>query len=166
MFNNFFFVNCAVYELMWKNTVGWGRSQMTIWCMRIACWITRATHTHTHSQYVILIVLPLQQWFKNMPQCYVIRTLPVLFDVNFQWIMSSSQDCKLSADSFCNKFPSISVAHFVLLKADYNAAKPLLEKPTMNITNGICGWVIQDTRICSRSKRWIHPALFFLLSLK
>jgi len=38
------------------------------------------------------------------------------------------QDCKLSADSFCNKFPSISVAHSVLLKADYNAAKTLLEK--------------------------------------
>ena len=63
-----------------------------------------------------------------MPQCYVIHTLPVLFDVNFQRIMSSSQDCKLSADSFCNKFPSISVAHSVLLKADYNAAKTLLEK--------------------------------------
>jgi len=30
--------------------------------MRFACWITKATHTHTHSEYVILIALPLQQW--------------------------------------------------------------------------------------------------------
>jgi len=31
---------------MWKNTVERGRPQMTIWCMRIACWITKATNTH------------------------------------------------------------------------------------------------------------------------
>jgi len=45
---------------MWKNIVERGRPQMTIWRMRIACWITKATNTHT--QYVILIALPLQQW--------------------------------------------------------------------------------------------------------
>ena len=32
---------------------------MTIWHMRIACWITKATNTH--SQYVILIARTLQQ---------------------------------------------------------------------------------------------------------
>ena len=31
--------------------------RMIIWRMRIACWIT-----NTHSQYVILISFPLQQW--------------------------------------------------------------------------------------------------------
>ena len=33
---------------------------MTIWRMRIACWITKATNTH--SQYAILIDFPLYQW--------------------------------------------------------------------------------------------------------
>jgi hypothetical protein len=33
---------------------------MTIWHTPIACWITKATNTH--SQYVILIHFPLQQW--------------------------------------------------------------------------------------------------------
>jgi hypothetical protein len=33
---------------------------MTIWCMRIACWIPKATNTH--SQYVILIAFPLRHW--------------------------------------------------------------------------------------------------------
>ena len=33
---------------------------MTIWRIRIACWIPKATNTH--SQYVILIVRTLQQW--------------------------------------------------------------------------------------------------------
>jgi len=32
---------------------------MTIWRMRIACWITKATNTH--SEYVILIAFPVQQ---------------------------------------------------------------------------------------------------------
>jgi len=33
---------------------------MAVWRMRIACWITKATNTH--SEYVILIAFPLQQW--------------------------------------------------------------------------------------------------------
>jgi len=36
------------------------RPKMTIWRMRIAFWIIKATNTH--SQYVILIAFPLQQW--------------------------------------------------------------------------------------------------------
>ena len=37
-----------------------GRPQLTIWRMRIACWITRATNAHTDR--AILIAFPLQQW--------------------------------------------------------------------------------------------------------
>ena len=55
----FLFENRAVYEIMWKNILERGRPQMAIWRMRIACWIPKATNTH--SQYVILIVFPLQQ---------------------------------------------------------------------------------------------------------
>jgi len=51
--------NCAVYEIMRKNGVESGRTQITIWRMRCACWITKARETH--SQYVILIAFPLQQ---------------------------------------------------------------------------------------------------------
>jgi len=31
--------------------------------MRITCWITKATDTH--SEYIILIALPLQQWLRE-----------------------------------------------------------------------------------------------------
>jgi len=55
----FFFENRAVYEIRWKNIVEPVRPQMTIWRMCIACWIPKATDTH--SEYVILIALPLQQ---------------------------------------------------------------------------------------------------------
>jgi hypothetical protein len=34
--------------------------------VRVACWVTKAnTHTHTHSEYVILIVFPRQQWSRK-----------------------------------------------------------------------------------------------------
>jgi hypothetical protein len=54
----FFFV----YEMMWKFFFF---SQATIWRMRIACWIPKATNTH--SGYVILNALPQQQWLQERP---------------------------------------------------------------------------------------------------
>ena len=56
-----FFQNCAIYEIIRKNIVQWDRPQMTTWHMHIACWIPKATNTH--SEYVLLIVFQLQQWF-------------------------------------------------------------------------------------------------------
>ena len=48
MFNNFFlfFENRAVYEIIWKNIVQPDRPHITIWHMRIACWIPKG-HKHT-----------------------------------------------------------------------------------------------------------------------
>jgi len=43
----FFLETRAVYEIMWKNTVQPDRPQMTVWRMRIACWIPKATNTHS-----------------------------------------------------------------------------------------------------------------------
>jgi hypothetical protein len=60
MFNNVFVENLVLYKTKWKNTVDLDRPQMTMWCMRIACWILKATDTN--SEYVILISLTLQQW--------------------------------------------------------------------------------------------------------
>ena len=42
-----------------ENVIEPDRPQMTIWRMSIACWMPKATDTH--SEYVILIALPLQQ---------------------------------------------------------------------------------------------------------
>ena len=53
----------AVYEIMWKIIVQRDRPQMAIWRMRVACWIPKATNTH--SEYVILTAFPLQQWLRE-----------------------------------------------------------------------------------------------------
>jgi hypothetical protein len=54
-----FFENRAIYEIKWKSIVERVRSQMTIWRMRIAFWISNGTNTH--SDCVNLTACPLQQ---------------------------------------------------------------------------------------------------------
>ena len=52
--------------------------------VRFACWIRKATrehayeHAHAHTE-IRIIAFPQQPWFVNARQCYVIRTLPILF---------------------------------------------------------------------------------------
>ena len=80
MFSNFFFSeNHAVYEIMSKNVVEpEATNDVTIWRIRVACWISRSTSiharahahapilTHAHTTtYVILIAFLLQQGFEN-----------------------------------------------------------------------------------------------------
>jgi len=52
----FFFENRTVYEIMWENVVKRGRPQMAIWRTRVACWIPKATNTHTHRICIIYYI--------------------------------------------------------------------------------------------------------------
>jgi hypothetical protein len=49
----------------------------TIRRMRFACWVTKATGTH--SEYVVLIAFHSNNDYANAPQWYVICILPILF---------------------------------------------------------------------------------------
>ena len=60
---------------MWDNVekiyiVERGRSQMIIWSMRVAYWITKATNTRL--EYVLRVAFPLQQW---LPEEYLTGNL-------------------------------------------------------------------------------------------
>lgn len=81
VFSNFFFENRAAYGVMWKNIVEQGRSQMTMWCMRIACWMTKVTHTQC-----VILLYHCNCGCKNAPQCYTIHTLPVLLCSVIWWM--------------------------------------------------------------------------------
>jgi hypothetical protein len=97
VFKNFFFENRAVYEIMWKNIVERGRPQMTIWHMRIVCWIPKATNAHTQVvQYSLLF--PCNNGCTNWPQCYVIRTLLVLFFLSLFLRPLSTHSLKVQRD--------------------------------------------------------------------
>jgi len=54
------FPKIVPFEIMWENIAERDRPQMTIWRLRIACRIPKATNTH--SECVTLIAFPLQQW--------------------------------------------------------------------------------------------------------
>jgi len=59
----YIFLSCRLWDNVGGVGVGevqLGRPQLTIWRIRIACWITKAINTHP--QYVTLIAFPLQQW--------------------------------------------------------------------------------------------------------
>jgi len=51
---------------MWKNIVQPDRTQMTIWLVRVACCIVKATkthtHTHTHSEYAMISTATVVAW--------------------------------------------------------------------------------------------------------
>jgi hypothetical protein len=70
-----FLDNWAAREVMWENIVEFGRPQMTVRRMRIACWIHKATNKHSDSEC--------NNGCMNAPQYYFIRTVPVFFFANF-----------------------------------------------------------------------------------
>jgi hypothetical protein len=65
-----FFENRDIYLIIWQNIVERGRPQSTIWRICSACWIIKATNTH--SRCVILFAFPLQQWLHERTSmlCY------------------------------------------------------------------------------------------------
>ena len=67
----------SIYEIMWKNTVGRDRPQMTIWRMRIACCIIKATDTlRICNTYYFSTATMVSRKHLNVA---FIHTLPLLF---------------------------------------------------------------------------------------
>ena len=64
---------------MSENIVESERLQITMWHMRIACWIPK--DTNTHSQYATLIPFPLQQRLHERVSMlrYTVRTVQWLY---------------------------------------------------------------------------------------
>jgi hypothetical protein len=75
MFIKFIAKTRAVCEIIWKNIVEPDRPRTTIWRMRTAYWIPKATNIH--SEYVIRIAFPLQQWLRERASMFS-YTLPIL----------------------------------------------------------------------------------------
>ena len=65
----FSFGNRDVYEIIWKNTAVPDKPHMTIWCMCVSCCTPKTTHTH--SEYVMLIAFPLQQWLHQQASIFL-----------------------------------------------------------------------------------------------
>ena len=87
--NIFFFLFWKIvpFMRMWKNIVELCKPQMTVWRMRIACRIPKTTNTH--SDYAILNAFNCNTVCTNAPQCYVIRTLPVMLFEQHLFVLRS-----------------------------------------------------------------------------
>jgi hypothetical protein len=78
---------------------------MTIWRIRNACWILKATSTH--SEYIVLIALSWQQWLDGRAlmllytriACFVVRYVNCKFC-----------GCVISANFSCNEIPCKEIA--------------------------------------------------------
>ena len=84
MFNNLFLSETrAVFEIIGKNALEPVRPQMTTRRIRIACWIIKATSTH--SEYVILIAFPLHQCLHESASalCYTYTACLVYLKIPF-----------------------------------------------------------------------------------
>ena len=75
----FCFETPVFYVIMRKNMVKSGRPPLTIWRMRIACWIPKVTNTH--SEYVIIIAFALKQRLHESPSqlCYTTLQTALFF---------------------------------------------------------------------------------------
>jgi hypothetical protein len=100
MFSNTLFRKSCCYETMYKNMVQPDRPHSAIWCIRIACWIP--TTINTHSEQVMLVPFPLQQWFQERPSSLRYTYNACLVDV---WFITNKL-CKLM---YCDLSEDIEV---------------------------------------------------------
>jgi hypothetical protein len=69
--------------------------------MRFACWISKATHTHTRKCMYYLLLFHGKSVFANAPRCCFVRTLLLFFnlEVNFETSFSlNMHSVKLETD--------------------------------------------------------------------
>jgi len=64
-----FFENHAIYDIMWKNTLEWGRPQH--------CMLHTQDYKYTQRLCIIYCFFHCNNGCTNVLQCYVIHTLPV-----------------------------------------------------------------------------------------
>ena len=88
---------------MWKNIDAPERPQMTVWRMRISRWVRKAKNTQAHSEYVILIAFPLQQWLYE--RASLLRYTYVAGLDNFRNSRKSASVCPIWCNSFMFHLP-------------------------------------------------------------
>jgi hypothetical protein len=91
---------------MWKNMVEPDRPQTTRRHMRSACWITKATNTH--SEYVILIAVPQQQWLCECAWVLRYTYIACLVCTYLQRQYSSSPNVSTNVNMICRNIILVS----------------------------------------------------------
>ena len=97
MFNNLF-ITRYFWDTMCENIAERGRPHTTIWRIRSALWIPRATDTN--SEYVILNDFPLEEWLNQRPSKFhyayiacIVTDLVFLFISDFLSVILADPSC-------------------------------------------------------------------------
>jgi len=107
---------------------------MTIWCMHSARGITKSTKTHT--EYLILIAFPLQQWLQNCASLISLYVHCVSCIVGIQFIFFISNYISgsyLRSRNICNT----SHIYYHIVKLVVRCLKLKFLQDSMK---GICMW--------------------------
>jgi hypothetical protein len=78
--------SCRLWDNV-KNVVEPDKPRKTIWRMRFACWITKATKTRP--EYIILTAFPLQQWVHERAWMLRYTCNACLVDIGYSYIISN-----------------------------------------------------------------------------
>jgi len=101
---------------VWKNIAEPDRLQTTIWRIHTACWIPKATNTH--SEYVILIAFPLQQWLHNLTSMLhytYIACLVLTKAVNIGYLPSLTGIITIHTLSFVMHTRELNLTNFITM---------------------------------------------------
>jgi len=104
---------------MWNSNVEPDRPQMRIWRMLIACWIFKATNTH--SEFVRLLTFPLLHWFhEGAPAlsyvyigCFVITEMECAYCAVRTCVYIHTYIIALQAGSSRVRFSMVSLKFFI-----------------------------------------------------
>jgi hypothetical protein len=153
MSNNFFssLENRVVYYVIFRNVVDRGRPQMAVW--RIACWITKATDTHSECvEYLLPILLSSSNNFFVRPaQVYIYRYINTFIWIYYK-IESISQSVTCCTAEWSPKSINVKAVCFWQEVSEYfksclymNRYKTAL--PPLRIAQG-------PEIVFRRSRRW------------
>ena len=120
---------------------------------RITCCVPKAKNTH--SEYVIIIAVPLQNVCTNAPQCYVYTKLPVLFLSSLHRVVlhfQSTARCHCSV-SYAHMY-SVTDFHRIPIRLIALCAIHLYRIPPQSVKRcGKYGWKFTALRRSSRISR-------------
>jgi hypothetical protein len=104
------------------STAGKGTDDNIIQSMRFACWISKATNTH--SEYSILAAFSWQNGYAQLFPCYVIRILLVLpqtrFNMTQNIVPHDIKDCDSSNYEVIRRFGEAFSIHIKKMAADFS----------------------------------------------
>jgi hypothetical protein len=139
VFSNFF----PKQRRLWGNVKIFGGARgatndVTIWRIRVECWISKATRAHANTdKYVLFIAFPRQQLFANVFRCYLIRALSVLFKFSLApWnIQGGSTMTGTNCDLFTHKSSRSYLNHLVIVLRKLTTAQLANPVKLLSITS-------------------------------